>query len=158
VKHTVISSGESQRGLTRDSLFMGAKITIGSSPVAVSTVIRNLSAGGAMIDSPVGLKKDDYVITHLRNLGEVPGKVAWVHDGRAGVTFDFRIDPDDVRAAVKRPGLGKPIVKHSTLAPLEKGSMVEVNVPGIGILRGTVDWLEDKRMTLSFERSLLNFY
>lgn len=158
MKHSVISSGESQRGLTRDSLFMGAKITIGSSPVAVSTVIRNLSAGGAMIDSPTGLKKDDFVITHLRNLGEVPGKVAWVHDGRAGVTFDFRIDPDEARSAVKRPGSAKPIVQHSILSPLTKGSIVEVNIPGVGVVRGTVEWLEDKRMSLTFERSLLNLF
>lgn len=158
MKHSVISSGESQRGLVRDSLFMGGKITIGASPVAVSTVIRNLSAGGAMIDSPTGLRKGDFVITHLRNLGEVPGKVAWVHDGRAGVTFDFRIDPDEARAASKRPGLAKPIVQHSVLAPLTKGAVVEVNVPGIGLLRGTVEWLEDKRMSLTFERSLLNLF
>ena len=157
MKHSVISEGESQRNQTRDSRFMGAKITFGSSAVAISTVIRNLSAGGAMIDSPAGLKKDDYVVTHLRNLGEVPGKVAWVHDGRAGVTFDFRIDPDDVRSAIKRTGVAKPIVQQTVLSPLTKGSVVEVNVPGVGILRGTVEWLEDKRMSLTFERSLLNF-
>jgi len=156
VKHSVIDMGESQREQTRESLFMGAKITIAKSPVAVPTVIRNLSATGAMIDSPVGLRPNDEVTTHLRNLGEVPGRVAWVHNGRAGIMFDFRIDPDDVRTAIKRPGAAKPIVQGLVLAPLTKGSVVEVNIPGIGHIRGTVEWLEDKRMTLCFERSLLS--
>lgn len=124
MKHSVIDEGASQREQMRDSLSMGAKISIGTSPVAVSTVIRNLSPGGAMIDSPIGLKKGDRVITHLRNLGEVPGNVAWVHEGRAGVMFDFRIDPDDVRTAIKKPGAAKPIVQHSVLSPLTKGSIV----------------------------------
>ncbi len=156
MEHSVISSGESQREQNRDSLFMGAKITIGTSPVAVSTVIRNLSAGGVMIDSPVGLKKGDRVVTHLRNLGEVPGDVAWVHNGRAGVMFDFRIEPDDVRSTIKRTGVVKSVVQGSSLAPIAKGTLVEVNVPGVGQMRGTVDWIEDKRMTLSFEKSLFN--
>ena len=156
MKHSAISTGESQREQARDSLFMGAKITIGSSPVAVSTVIRNLSTGGAMIDCPTGLKKDDHIVTHLRTLGEVPGKVAWVHDGRAGVTFDFRIDPDDVRTSIKRPGTTQTIIKQGSFTPLAKGSVVEVSVPGLGQLRGTVEWIEDKRLSLTFERSLFH--
>ena len=154
MEHSVVKSGESQRELTRDSLFMGAKMSISGSPVAITTVIRNLSAGGVMVDAPVGLKKQERVVTHLRNLGEVIGTVAWVHNGRAGVMFDEQINPDDVRSTIKKTSGAPKIIKGASLAPLSKGSSVEVNVPGIGTLRGTVDWIEDTRMGLSFEHSL----
>ncbi len=156
MKHSAITAGESQRERMRDSLFMGAKITIGASPVAVSTVIRNLSDGGVMIDSPVGLKKGQRVTTHLRNVGDVAGSVAWVHNGRAGVMFDAKISPEDVRSSIKKTTLPPPPLQGTGLALLAKGSVVDVVVPGVGQMRGTVDWIEDKRMSLSFERSLSN--
>lgn len=155
MKHSVITSGESQRERTRDSLFMGAKVTVGQSPIAVSTVIRNLSAGGVMIDAPTTLKKNDVVISHLRNIGDVRGTVAWVHNGRAGIMFDQPIDPEEVRSSIKKPSEIKPIVNGAVLSPLAKGSFVDVMIPGFGTFRGSVDWVEDKRMGLSFERSLL---
>lgn len=158
MQQNVVDNLESQRALARESLFMGAKITVGTSPVAVSTVIRNLSAGGAMIDCPAGLKKGDEVVTHLRNIGEVPGKVAWIHAGRAGVMFAYCVDPDEARTAIKRTALAKPTIKGASLSPLSKGAVVEVHAPGMGVLRGTIEFVENKRMSLIFEKSLLNDY
>jgi len=156
VEHSVIKSDESQRERKRDSLFMGAKISIVNSAIAVPTVIRNLSVGGVMIDCSIGLRKGARVNLNLRNIGNVAGCVTWVRDGRAGVMFDDPIDPDDVRSSIKKPKVRTPEVKGASLAPLSEGSHVEVNVPGIGLLHGCVDWIEDKRMGLSFESSLLD--
>ena len=158
MEHSVVNAGETQRERTRDSLFMGAKITIGNSLAAVSTVIRNLSPGGVMIDCPTGLKKDQRVTTHLRNVGEVGGTVCWVHNGRAGVMFDEQIDPEDVRRTVGKP---KPEGVQAAVAgvfsvQLAKGVVLDVLVPGIGSIKGTVDWVEEKRMGISFDRSLFH--
>ena len=152
VEHSVVNTEEMQRERTRDSLFMGAKVTVGASAVAVSTVIRNLSDGGVMIDSPTGIQKGQRVTTHLKNIGEVSGTVAWVHNGRAGVMFDEKIDPDEVRSSIKKPTA--PVAQGTVLKPLTKGALVGVNVPGLGTFRGTIDWVEDKSMCISFERSL----
>ena len=156
MKHSVIKADESHRERTRDSLFMGAKISIIDSAVVAPTVIRNLSVGGVMIDCPTGLREGARVNLNLRNLGNVSGSVAWVRDGRAGVMFDAPINPDDIRSTITKPKVRPTAIKGASLAPLSEGSYVEVNVPGVGRLHGYVDWIEDKRMGLSFESSLLD--
>jgi hypothetical protein len=155
VEQSAITAGESQRERLRDSLFMGAKVSIGASRIAVATVIRNLSDGGVMIDSPNALKKGDRLTTHLRNLGEVPGTVAWVHNGRAGVMFDDKIDPDSVRSAIMKASspAARPVGKSSAI--LAAGATLDVNIPGLGPMRATVDWVEDTRLVLSFDRALV---
>ncbi len=139
-----------QRALVRDSIFLGAKITLCSSQALVTTVVRNLSEGGAMIDCPAGLKKDARIKTHLRNLGEVPGTVMWVNNGRAGVMFDERINPDEVRATPKKT-ITAALPAHGSARPsLAKGMTVNIMVPGIGSLSAVVDWVDERQMGLSF--------
>jgi hypothetical protein len=156
VEHSDIKIEDMQRERTRDSLFMGAKVTIGSSSVAVSTVVRNLSDGGMMIDSPAGIQKDQRITTHLKHVGDVQGSVAWVHNGRAGIMFDTKIDPEEVRSGLKKGISATSVTAGAVLSPLAKGSVVEVNIPGLGSFRGAIDWVDDKAMGVSFERSLLN--
>jgi len=40
------------------------------------------------------------VTVNLRNIGAVTGRVAWIEDGRYGISFDREIDPQAVRAPV----------------------------------------------------------
>ena len=87
------------RGRRRDSLFLAAKLSVdGGEPVEVR--VRNLSEGGLMAEgappAPIGAA----VTVELRNLGAVPGKVAWYTEDRAGIAFDIAVDPQRARKPV----------------------------------------------------------
>jgi hypothetical protein len=89
-----------KRNRTRDSLFLAAQLSVDSASAPVDIRIRNLSAGGMMMDCTHPLAKGQTVITHLRNIGEVAGVVAWASSGRCGVAFDVDIDPKLARLPV----------------------------------------------------------
>jgi PilZ domain len=86
-------NGLHQRGKGRDSLFLTASLVVEGKANPVDVRVRNLSSGGMMIDCPSGLVKGQTVVSHLRNIGEVQGHVAWATEGRAGIAFDCEIDP-----------------------------------------------------------------
>lgn len=50
--------------------------------------IRNLSAGGVMIECPLPLAEDDVVELQLRSGHRIGGLVRWVREGQAGIAFD----------------------------------------------------------------------
>jgi hypothetical protein len=93
----VAESEQGQRQEKRDSLFLSATVTTeGGKPF--TTRVRNLSAGGMMIDSATDLATGTTLVAELRGIGEVKGRIAWSSPGRAGVAFDEEIDPRLARA------------------------------------------------------------
>jgi hypothetical protein len=67
--------------------------------------VRNLSAGGLMIETERPMAVGTVLILGLRGIGEVTGRVAWYAEGRAGVALDAPIDPKRARKPV---GTGRP--------------------------------------------------
>ena len=53
-----------------------------------------------MIDSAPPMDIGTPITVELRNVGAVPGKVAWYTEGRAGIAFDIPIDPVKARKHV----------------------------------------------------------
>jgi hypothetical protein len=86
------ASSASAQGRRRDSLFLRASVLRPADGCRFDIVVRNLSAGGLLADTASGLIAGDGVIVMLRNVGEVPGRVAWVQAGRFGIAFDTAID------------------------------------------------------------------
>lgn len=95
-----IEAEDSARDGSRDSLFLMARLNYGAGKSAPMRV-RNLSPGGLMADCKARVRLDDEVEIELRGIDELTGRVAWVHDGRVGVTFDQPIDPRDARKQVR---------------------------------------------------------
>lgn len=93
----VTESEQGQRQEKRDSLFLSAIVTI-EGVNTFPTRVRNLSAGGMMIDiardTPVGTS----LVAEIRGIGEVAGRIAWTAPGRAGVAFAEEVDPRLARA------------------------------------------------------------
>ena len=88
---------QGQRNEKRDSLFLSATVTIdGSEPFA--TRVRNLSAGGMMIDVAHDPVVGTPLVADVRGIGEIKGRIAWASPGRAGVAFAEEIDPRLARA------------------------------------------------------------
>jgi hypothetical protein len=93
-----------QRGRKRDSLFLAARLRVGGEE-ATDIRVRNLSEGGLMIDNVPPMAIGTALVVELRNIGAVPGRVAWYTEGRAGIAFDLPIDP--IRA--RKPMTIKPV-------------------------------------------------
>lgn len=88
------------RQVGRDSLFLLAQVRVdGKGPVG-RVKVRNLSAGGMMAEGDVEVMRGARVEVELRNLGWVPGTVAWVQGNRFGIAFVDEIDPKLARAPV----------------------------------------------------------
>lgn len=88
-----------QRSRKRDSLFLAARLSVGGKP-ATDIRVRNLSEGGLMIDNAPPMPIGTALAVELRNIGSVPGRVAWYVEGRAGIAFDVPIDPIKARKPV----------------------------------------------------------
>jgi hypothetical protein len=95
----------SARNAARDSMLLQAPLHRVSSPAHAAVIlrIRNLSAGGLMAECTEPLASGEQVVLGLRGIGEVPGRVAWSHDGRVGISFDTPIDPRLTRKPVATP-------------------------------------------------------
>lgn len=87
----------SARATARDSLFMLSDISVAGWPAPVSARVRNLSAGGMLIESAHHFAEGMVLEATLPNLGRVSGRCIWSGDGRFGIAFDHEIDPQAVR-------------------------------------------------------------
>lgn len=102
-----------KRKRPRDSLLLSATLRYPGAPTGYSIRVRNLSEGGLMGEGETPFEGGERIEVELRNIGAVPGVVAWVESGRLGVAFDLPIDPRQARrplAARKDDMLMRPIV------------------------------------------------
>lgn len=91
--------GAAGRNDSRDSLFLAAKLTVGTLPPE-QVRVRNLSAGGMMAEYPAAIEANTRVRIELRGIGEIGGRIAWATDGRIGIAFDTPINPLNARKPV----------------------------------------------------------
>jgi hypothetical protein len=108
-----VDDGAQNRTDTRDSLFLSAQLRLGDVP-ETTVRVRNLSAGGLMVELPMEASVGQSVEVEVRGVGWVPGRIAWTTDGRAGIAFDKPIDPRAARKPVgqgtRTPHYAKPII------------------------------------------------
>jgi len=114
---------EEHRSKDRDSLFMLATMRLTGQSEELRIKVRNLSPGGMMAECPVHVECGERLLTDLRNIGWVSGRVAWVMENRFGVTFDREIDCKTVRRpliagdAEPDPLVRRPLAVRSGLPP-----------------------------------------
>ena len=113
------------RQIARDSLFVMADLRIDGIEGEERVRIRNLSAGGMMVESPTRVQRGQPVWAQLRNVGLVEGSVAWVQDGRFGVAFREEIDPMLVREPLI-PGESTPRFVRPPLAGASAGTLRKI--------------------------------
>jgi hypothetical protein len=89
-----------KRQSARDSLFLTTEVTVEGALKVVTVRVRNLSPGGMMIDGNPLFHTGAVISADLRGIGAVSGKIAWIVEDRAGVSFDDEIDPKEARAPV----------------------------------------------------------
>jgi hypothetical protein len=90
--------GASKRRTPRNSLFLSATMIVQGARAPVIVRVRNLSEGGMMVDSHASFAVGQAVEADLRGIGTIGGRIAWTEAGRAGVAFDYSIDPKLARA------------------------------------------------------------
>jgi hypothetical protein len=81
------------RRARRSHVLMAASIE--AAGVTTTVKLRNLSAEGALVEGSELPAIDSPVIFHKKEL-KLAGHVAWAADGRAGIAFDTRLDPEAV--------------------------------------------------------------
>lgn len=110
------------RDVARDSLFLMVDLVAEGGGAAARCKIRNLSAGGMMIEGDLSLKPGERVAFDLRNIGPIAGTIAWVQGRRLGVTFDEQIDPKQARTQVHGGDTEAPVYARAALsAPRHDG-------------------------------------
>ncbi|WP_375290866.1 PilZ domain-containing protein [Qipengyuania sp.] len=88
------------RNNSRDSLLLVADIHADELEEPRRVKVRNLSSGGMMADAGFTMRPGTAVGIALRNVGIVPGTVAWCRGTRFGIEFAHEIDPRAVRSPV----------------------------------------------------------
>lgn len=102
------NSIENQEARARDSLFLLADLTIEASGQQHKVKVRNLSAGGMMVEADVAATQGQSIVVNLRNIGPVRGEIAWARSGRFGVAFNRPINPKLARKPVGSGGEDTP--------------------------------------------------
>ena len=88
------------RTVDRDSLFLMADLVFEDGRPGERVKVRNLSAGGMMIEGELRMKRGTRLAAELRNIGPVTGVVVWVRAPKFGVAFEEEIDPKQARSDV----------------------------------------------------------
>lgn len=88
----------------RDSLLLSATLFENGNDTAWQVRVRNLSAGGLMVEHRTLFPRGTPVEIELRGVGKVAGRIAWTVDDRIGIAFDEPIDPILVRKPVDSTG------------------------------------------------------
>lgn len=110
------------RDVDRDSLFLMTDLVHETGGPGVRVKIRNLSAGGMMVEGDVRVKPGARVAAELRNIGPVAGTVVWTLGHRLGVVFDDPIDPRLARTQVLGGDKEAPVYARAALdAPRHDG-------------------------------------
>lgn len=107
-------TGVETRSVARDSLFLLADIRIEQGEELHRVRVRNLSDGGMMAEGNLRVQRGHRVDVSLRNIGSVPGSVAWVQDDRFGIAFDEEVDSQKARRPLQGEELpGAMVMKPS---------------------------------------------
>ena len=114
------------RQVGRDSLFLMADVRLASAGDEHRVKVRNLSGGGMMAEGHVRVTRGAKLDINLRNIGWVPGVVAWIQDNRFGIAFMDEIDPKLAREAIgvqsgdSTPRFVKPVIALADPTRLRK--------------------------------------
>jgi PilZ domain len=104
------------RDKSRESIFLGAVISLGNQRQSLNVRVRNISSGGMMIDLAGPQPKGLVVVAEMKGIGEIRGRIAWSTENRAGIAFDRTVDPKLARhtpaAAPAAPFYAKPVLSH----------------------------------------------
>jgi hypothetical protein len=100
----------------RDSVFLLTELSREHARMSASVKVRNLSAGGMMVEGDVRFERGERVIAALRNIGSIAGTVVWVHGRRLGIAFDEPVDPKDARMTVRGGNAEAPGYARAALA------------------------------------------
>ena len=93
-------ASDGQRHATRESLFLLGRLFLpDEEPLDVR--VRNLSATGMMVESPVLGKIGDAVHIELKGIGKRPARIAWIAEKRMGIALVDIIDPQQARPTPK---------------------------------------------------------
>ncbi|MFM9978000.1 MAG: PilZ domain-containing protein [Sphingomonadaceae bacterium] len=88
------------RKAPRDSLFLSSSIMVAGAKAPVTVRVRNLAPGGMMVDGSKVFYQNAKIMTDLRGIGEIEGRVVWATEDRAGIAFDETVDPKLARHPV----------------------------------------------------------
>ncbi|HMI40590.1 MAG TPA: PilZ domain-containing protein [Sphingomicrobium sp.] len=105
------SSQTQNRRTRRSKVLMTATLELSGS--ALSVKLRNLSAEGALIEGD-DLPVEGSKVVFKRLELSVAGRIAWVMEGRAGVTFNVKLEPEAMLHHIPTP---KPRVKPDFRRP-----------------------------------------
>lgn len=87
------SANNQNRRTRRSHVLMAASIEVDGRTIPVK--LRNLSPQGALVEGLELPVVESAVIFRKKEL-KLSGRVAWLVDGRAGVAFDAKLDPESV--------------------------------------------------------------
>jgi hypothetical protein len=87
------SSAAQNRRSRRANVLLAA--TIEAARGELSVRLRNLSSDGALIEADELPEKGEQILFRRNDIA-VAGRVAWVLDGHAGLSFDSKLDPEVV--------------------------------------------------------------
>lgn len=117
-------------------------------------LIRNISAGGMMIRPYCELKADDPVTIELKTGTSVPGRVTWVKDGNAGVTFDQPVDVVEIlSSSMQGPKPRMPRIAVDVIATVRDGARIR-HLPVCDVSQGGVKLESDRPFQESFDISI----
>lgn len=108
------AAADAPREKTRDSIFLTAIVVFDGTSNPQTVHVRNVSAGGMMIDVGVAREKGLGVTVALKNIGEIRGRVVWSTASRIGIAFDQEINPHLARhkpVVAEIPGYNPPLEK-----------------------------------------------
>lgn len=105
------------RAADRDSLFLMADLVFADGRPDARVKVRNLSAGGMMVEGDMPVKRGTRLAVELRNIGPVAGVVVWVRSHRFGIAFEKEIDPMQARFEVLGGAKEAPVYARAALSP-----------------------------------------
>lgn len=97
-----------KRAASRLSFFLTTRISR-SGGATFSARVRNLSAGGMMIETEEPLVPGTEVTAQVRGIGMIDGRVAWSGPRRCGIAFTRAVDPELARKPVTGAGYEVPV-------------------------------------------------
>ena len=147
-------------------------------------IVRNISSGGALIDSLSDHRAGEEVVVELKNGARIAGTVAWTGEGKFGIRFEQVVDLAQIladrsagkgeRARMPRIVLGcaanlrvGPDRYAATILDMtQQGAKIEIgqaigagkvvlDIPGLGTHPAVVKWNRAGRAGLIFEKAIL---